>query len=68
MKNLWTKFLSPTPLHIKRWQMLFLFIGGFSTVLEIAESTIPSGVKLAVAACGYLGTFLAQFAEKKEIQ
>jgi hypothetical protein len=67
MKNLWIKFFSPTPVHIKRWQLLFLFIGGFSTILEMAESEIPSWVKLTVAACGYLGTFLAQFAERREI-
>jgi hypothetical protein len=67
MKNLWIKFFSPTPVHIKRWQMLLLFIGGFSTVLQMTENSIPSWVKLSIAACGYMGTFLAQFAEKKEL-
>jgi hypothetical protein len=58
-------FLAPTPRHIRKWQLIFSFIGGLATVLELTEKTIPTWLNVTVALCGYIGTFLMQFVTEK---
>lgn len=65
MKCLWDRFLSPTPKHIRMWQMILFFIAGISTTLLQVDETIPSWIKWSCAIAGYTGTFLGQFVTKK---
>lgn len=65
MKCLWTRFLSPTPKHIRQWQGILFFIGGLSSALLAVDESIPSWIKWTCAIAGYTGTFLGQFITKK---